>query len=336
MAHVNTSASRSQGLNRRAFTAGALALAASPVAVRAQQQRQVPRIAYLSANPAGDFRSQAFREGLREAGYTEGKDIVIEYFLAPTLADLPQWAAKAVSSKPDLIVAITTEGAHAAKAETTTIPIVFAPPADPVAQGLVASLARPGGNLTGTSNMVPEMAAKRLQILSEFVPGIARAAALYNFDNLAAPFSLDEIIRAGKLLSIDVRAVGVRAVADLVPAISSAVSDGAQAIYIVGNALFANSAQLVAGEALKHRLPSISDTRIHPDAGGLLSYGANLPERYRRVGYYVDRILKGAKPADLPVELPTVFDLVINRKTADALGLKIPESLLVLATEVIE
>jgi putative tryptophan/tyrosine transport system substrate-binding protein len=261
---------------------------------------------------------------------------VVEYYLAPAIPDLPRWAADAVGTKPDLIVAITTEGALAAKAATTTIPIVFAPPSDPVAQGLVASLARPGGNLTGTSNMAPEMAAKRLQMLSELVPGIARVAVLYTFENLAAQFSLEEILRAGKILGIEARAIGVRTAADVAPTIASAASDGDQAIYIVGSAFFANNAQLVADEALKQRLPSISDSRSNPDAGGLLSYGANVPERFRRAAYYVDRILKGAKPADLPVELPTVFDLVINKKTADALGLKIAEHLLVFATEVIE
>jgi putative tryptophan/tyrosine transport system substrate-binding protein len=173
-------------------------------------------------------------------------------------------------------------------------------------------------------------------MLTEFVSGISRIAALYSLESANAPFSLDEIRRAATMLNVEVHLVGVRAPTDLAPAIASAAAGGAQALYFVGATLFSNNADLVAEEALKRRLPSISDNPAHTRSGGLLSYGANVQSVYRRGAYYVDRILKGAKPADLPVEQPTLFDFVINKKTADALGLTIPERLLVFATEVIE
>jgi putative tryptophan/tyrosine transport system substrate-binding protein len=321
-------------LTRRAFVASAAGVFAAP-SVWAQQRR-VPRIAYLSANPPGDYRSQAFREGLRKFGYTEGRDIFIEDFLAPKDADLPEWAGKAVAGKPDLIVAVGAAGAVAAKSQTTTIPVVFVPVGDPVALGLVASLARPGANMTGLSVMNVDLAAKRLQMLQQFVPGLARVAVLYQVENPNSALVLAEVQRAGRILNIDVRLVGVKTAAEIVPAVVSAVSAGAQAFQIAGGPFLTNNEQLIVDELRKHRLPSIDDTRIHPEAGGLLSYGANLPDTFRRAAYYVDRILKGAKPQDLPVEQPMLFDLVINRKTANALGLEIPLGLLVQATEVIE
>jgi putative tryptophan/tyrosine transport system substrate-binding protein len=321
---------------RRCFLASACAGVLAAPAI-AQQQPRVPRIAYLSANPAGDFRSTAFREGLREFGYTEGRDIVIEYFLAPGIADLPLWAARAVASRPDVIVTINTTSAVAAKARTTTIPVVFAGISNPIESGLVAGFAQPGGNLTGPSLMRIDVAAKLLQMLSEFVPRLTRVAVLYLYSNTGVgPLINEEILRAGEILNLDVSLVEVRTIADLAPAIASAASQGAQAIYFFLGPILANNPQLVADETLRHRLPSISENRIHADTGGLVAYGANLPATFRRAAYYVDRILKGAKPADLPVEQPTVFDLVINKKTADALGLAIPPHLQVLATEIIE
>ena len=325
-------------LSRRAFVAGAAAgLVAAPAFVRAQQRR-VARIAILSSNPAGDYRHVAFLEGLRDFGYTEGKDIVNEYFLAPTDADLPEWAAKAVASMPDLIVAFSTLPTVAAKAITTTIPIVFANVGTVVELGIVASIPRPGGNVTGTTGFGTELVAKELQLLSQFVPGLARVAVLYSSEQLQAQLSLDELFRAGRILNIDVRRVGVKAAADIAPAIASAVSEGAQGIFLLGAPIFGTNLQLVTDEVRKHRLPSIADNRTHPAAGGLMSYGqlGGPSYNFRRAAYFVDRILKGAKPADLPVEFPREFELVINKRTADALGLEIPLGLLVQATEVIE
>jgi putative ABC transport system substrate-binding protein len=235
-----------------------------------------------------------------------------------------------------VIVAINPAGAAAAKSQTTTIPIVFAGTQDPVVAGLVASLARPGGNVTGPSLMLADVAGKRLQMLSEIAPGLARVAVIFQAESPGAAPELEEAVLAGKVLGIDIRTVGVRTGTELLSSIASVAVDGAQAIYFPAGPILANDPKIIANTTLSLRLPAISDTRAFPDAGGLLSYGANLADHFRRSAYYVDRILKGAKPADLPVEQPTVFDLVINKRTADALGLTIPPKLMILATEIIE
>ena len=278
----------------------------------------------------------AFRAGLREFGYSVGKDIIIEEFLAPTTLDLPASAASAVAGKPDIIVAIATAAALAAKARTTTIPIVFANVGSPVEIGLVASIGRPGGNVTGSASLSADLAAKRLQMLSEFIPKMARVAILYQLDQPNAQIVLDEVYRAARILVVDVQLLGVKSADEVTPAIASAASSGAQAIYILGAPFFADNARLVAEATRRWRLPSIDPSRTHPDAGGLLSYGADQVATVRRAAYYVDRILKGEKPADLPVEQPMLFELVINKRTADALGLEIPLGLWVQATEIIE
>jgi putative tryptophan/tyrosine transport system substrate-binding protein len=324
-------------LRRRAFLIGAGAgLVAAPRIVRAQQPQRPKRIAYLSANPPDDFRSRAFREGLRTFGYTEGKDIVIEYFLSPSIDELPAWAARAVAAAPDLILAMTTPAAIVAVRQTSSIPIVFTGLGDPIGTGVVQSLARPGGNATGPSLMTPDLAGKRLQLLSEFRPGLSRVAVLYNPDDPATAPQLDEIRIAAKTLGIEFRLYGVRSASDFAPIVAASAAEGMQAAIIIGGSLFGNNLELLAAQVLRHRLPAIYPSREFADAGGLFTYGANLLETYRRAAYYVDRILKGARPGDLPVEQPTVFDFVINKKTADILGIKIPDALFVFASDIIE
>jgi putative ABC transport system substrate-binding protein len=323
-------------IGRRAFILSSAALIVAPGVVRAQQQNRIPRIAYLSTGRPGHTVELAFRAGLREFGYTEGVTVIVETFLAPTNAALPEWASKAVASKPDLIVTASTLPTVAAKAQTTTIPIVFARVGSPVELGIVASIARPGGNLTGTTGVSAEVQGKLLDLLKQMVPGLARVTVIYSADQLDAPRSLAEVVRAAGILKIDVRTLAVAVAAELAPAIASAAAGGAEAIFFVAAPIFGQNEQLIADEVRKHRLPSIEGSRGHPDAGGLMAYGANVQGSYRRAAYYVDRILKGAKPADLPVEQPMVFDFVINKRTADALGLTIPPKLMIFATEIIE
>ncbi len=317
-------------MDRRTYLTGAATLVA---ASHVLAQGRASRIAYLSSQPPGDFRSRAFREGLAEFGYTEGRDVEIEYFLAPSNAELPKFAAMAVASEPDVIVAITGHVAALVKRLTTTVPIVFTGVGNPVETGLVASFSRPGGNLTGPSLMVSDLTGKRLQMLAELVPGLERVGRLHW---RAGTDSEAEIILAGQRLEIEVYSVKLKSIADLVPALESVVSDGAQAIFYRAGPILANNVEEFAEETLKRRLPAISDNRIFPDNGGLMSYGANVPDTFRRAAYYVDRILRGAKPADLPVEQPRVIDLVINKRTADTLGITIPLKLLIQATELIE
>ena len=315
-----------------AFVA-ALLLASSAMS---QQRATVPRIAYLSANPSGDFRSQAFRDGLLSLGYVEGKNIAIEYFLAPTIPELPKLAARAVASRPDVIVAINTPATQAAKSHTTTIPIVFAGVADPIAAGFVSSLARPGGNVTGQSLMGADLAAKRLQILQELVPGLTRVAVLYNPVNPAGLTSVAQITEAGKKLTVDIRLVPALGTDDLDSVFAKLAADGIKGIVLVDEFTYTNNAEKIARLALRYGLVTMCSVRQIPDAGGLISYGPSLPEVYRRAAYYVDRILKGTKPADLPVEQEMRFHLVINMKTLKALGLTMPPSILSRADEVIQ
>lgn len=279
-------------LDSRAFIAGAGALA---VAAPARAQRRVPRIAYLSVNPPNDFRSQGFRDGMREFRYTEGTDFIVEDFFAVKIADMPQAAAAAV-----------------------------------------ASLGRPGGNVTGPSNLTPDLAAKRLQLLTQIAPGIERVGILFHPDSSIAQLSMDELTVASQKLHVRISPVEVRTPEQIDEKIAGATANGIGALYFITEPLFTGNMQQVAKAALAQRLPAIYDFAEFPRAGGLISYGPNVSAIFRRAAYYVDSILKGAKPADLPVEQPLRFDFVINKKTADALGLEIPLGLLVGATEVIE
>jgi putative tryptophan/tyrosine transport system substrate-binding protein len=327
---------------RREFI-GTLAggLLAAPLAAEAQQAAKIARIGYLAGNLAAAPRlEEALRQGLRDLGYVEGRNLVIEYRDAEGKVDrLPALAAELVALKVDVIVAPNTPQALAAKRATRTLPIVFCFVADPVASGLVTSLARPGGNVTGLSSLTPELVGKRLELLKQAVPGVSRVAVLWQ------PGFQGERTEKDMLKGADVaaRALGVRlqfveaqGPADIDRAFSDMTRAHAGAVTVIGSTMIIGERRRLVDLAAKNRLPAVYARREYVDAGGLMSYGSNIADLFRRAATYVDKILKGAKPADLPVEQPTKFELVINLKTAKALGLTIPPSLLGRADQVIE
>jgi putative tryptophan/tyrosine transport system substrate-binding protein len=279
----------------------------------------------------------AFSETLRELGWIEGKNIAFEHRYANNRTErLPELAAELVRLNVDLIVAFGGLAPLAAKQATSTIPIVMASPADPIGSGLVASLARPGGNVTGVSLMAPDLGAKRLQMLKEVSPGISRVAVLWNAGNPSAERGFRELKGAAQALRIGVHSIEVRSPTDFSNAYKAATREAPEALVTLADPLTVDHAKQIAEFAIDSRLPSISELREFADAGGLLSYGPDLADLRRRAAGYVDKILRGAKPADLPVEQPTKFELVINLNTAKALGLAIPPALLARADEVIE
>jgi putative ABC transport system substrate-binding protein len=283
---------------------------------------------------------EAFLQGLRDLGYTEGRNVVIEYRDAEgKLERLPALAAELVALKVDVIVAGGTPQALAAKQATKTIPIVFAAAADPVASGLVASLARPGGNATGLSLLTPELVGKCLEQLKQVVPGISRVAALWQpggHGERTEKDMLKEADVAARALAVRLQFVQARGPADFDRVFSEMTRARADALTVLPSNLFISERRRLVDLAAKNRLPAVYPWREFVDAGGLMSYGANNADLFRRAATYADKILKGAKPADLPVEQPTTFELVINLKTAKALGLTIPPSLLQRADEIIQ
>jgi putative tryptophan/tyrosine transport system substrate-binding protein len=314
----------------------ALGLLMAPLAAEAQRPGKLPRIGVLTPLSAPNPLIEAFRQGLHDLGYVEGHNIHIEYrFAEGRFERLPALAADLVQLPVDVLV---TDGpsALAAKHATATIPIVFPVFADPVAEGLVASLARPGGNVTGLSVMTQDLAAKRLELLTEVVPGLRRIAILWNPGRPGQAIQIQEIHAASARVGIHVEVLEVRSPQEFDHAFRTMVDKGVGAVTVVEDAMFYNERTRLATLAAQSQLPAIYSTRGYGEAGGLLSYGPNFPELFRRAATYVDKILKGAKPADLPVEQPTKFELVINLKTAKALGLTIPPSLLARADEVIQ
>ena len=325
---------------RKAAVVAALALAlfAAPFAAEAQQMRKIPRVGVLGGqSPETSAPIFALREGLRELGYVEGQNIAIEWRWARgKLERFPDLAAELVQLKVDVIVAATTPGAQAAQRATRTIPIVMGFVSDPVANGLVASLARPGGNITGLGVPTPEIAGKRLQLLREVAPTVARIAVLSDPGQPGVSADLRGTEAAARASGIQLQVWEARSSGELDRAFTAIARARAAGIIILpSTTLFANRAH-IAQLAVKHRLPTSAWVRELPEAGCLMSYGASNPDVARRAAYFVDKILKGAKPADLPVEQPTKFELVINMKTAKALGLSIPPSLLGRADQVIE
>ena len=313
----------------------------SPVAVEAQQAAKIARIGYLSPNlAAAPHLREAFLQGLRDLGYVEGRNVVIEYRDAEgTLERLPALAAELVSLKVDVIVAAVTAAALAAKQATRTIPIIFPAVSDPVATGLVASLARPGENATGLSFFAPELVGKSMDPLKEAVPGVSRIAVLWQPPALAehqgkALLKAAEV--AARTFRVRLQVVEARGPDDFERAFSEMTGARADALIVLTSATFVEARRRLVDLAAKSRLPAMYPLREFVDAGGLMSYGPNILDQFRRAATYVDKILKGAKPADLPVEQPTKFELVINLKTAKALGLTIPASVLVRADQVIE
>jgi putative ABC transport system substrate-binding protein len=306
-------------------------------AADAQQPASPRRIGVLLVGPSPDSKeAQAFRQGLRDAGYAEGRDVVIEWRSANGDYDqVPRLVADLVQRKVDVIVLETTVAARAVKRATSTIPIVMALVADPVASGLVTSFAHPGGNITGLSTMSTELSAKRLQLLKEAMPRVGRVAVLSNPDTPFHRKVVENLKAAAPSLSIELSFVGVRTPDEMGPAFSAMTRARAEALYVIGDPFFLSQRTTILKLASGARLPVITVGRQFPDAGALMSYGANLSDVFRRAAGYVDKILKGAKPGDLPIEQPTKFELVVNLKAAKALGITIPESILLQADEVI-
>jgi putative ABC transport system substrate-binding protein len=314
-----------------------LVLLTTALAAEAQPAR-IARIGVLSGGSAGPSPLlDAFRRSLRDLGHLEGKNILLEYRFAEAKPErLPALAADLVRLDVDVIVAINTPASQAAKAATRTIPIVFTWVVDPLS--LVASLARPGGNVTGLTSMSGDLGPKRLEILKEAFPGLTRVAVLWNAGNPTATRFFKDMESAAPQFGIHLQALGVRGAGshEVQGAVDAAARERAGALFVIEEAMLLAHRTLILDHASKRRLPTASTNREFVQAGGLVGYGVNLPEMFRQTARYVDKILRGAKPADLPVEQPTKLELVINTKTAQALGVTIPPALLVRADEVIQ
>ena len=308
----------------------------------AQQSKKVPRIGYLSnIEPASDFpRSEVIRQALRELGYIEGQNIAIEYRYAEGRVDrLPALASELVRLKVDIIVVAGGGGLIlAARNATKTIPIVMVGGGvDPVEAGFVESLAHPGGNVTGITNLTRELGGKRLELLKEAVPKVTRVAVLYEPATPANVLEVNEDLPvAARALKMTLQPWEIRAADGFERVFAALSKERPDGLYVAGSPLLNNNQKRIAGLALKSRLPSVYQSREAVDAGGLMSYSADLADSYRRVAYFVDRILKGAKPADLPVEQPTKFEFVVNLKAAKQIGLTIPPNVLARADKVIK
>ncbi len=317
----------------------ALSLLSAPLAAEAQAPAKVPRIGFLSAFSPTDFpdRLEAFRQGLRELGYVEGQNIVIEYRFGDRKPErLPVLAAELVRLKVDVIVTAAPPAPEAARQATSTIPIVVAVTGDPVAEGLVASLARPGGNITGLATMAPELAGKGLELLKEVVPKVSRVAVLQNPSNHGHPPQLRQAEGVARALGVQLHILQARTPPEIEAAFAAMPRQRAGGVLVLLDSLFFAQRAQIAALAAKRRLPAVYGNREYAEAGGLMAYGLNVPLNYRRAATYVDKILKGAKPADLPVEQPMRFEFVINMKTAKALGLTFPQTILVRADQVIQ
>jgi putative ABC transport system substrate-binding protein len=326
-------------IERRKFLATLLGGAAVwPLAARAQQVRKPRRIGVLLVGLSPESKElKHFRLGLRDAGYAEGRDVVIEWRSANGDYDqVPGLVADLVRSKVEVIVEDSTVGTEATKRATSTIPVVMALVLDPVATGLVKSLARPGGNVTGLSMMATELYPKRLQLLKEINPQLARSAVFWNPDHPFHAKAVEKLKAVAPSASVELIFAAVRTPDQFGPAFSHIIEAKAQALYVVDDPIFYAHRTILLDLASRARLPTIYETRRYPEAGAFISYGPDLYDLFRRSAIYVDRILKGANPADLPVEQPTKFELVINLKTAKALGIDVPPMLVALTDEVIE
>jgi putative ABC transport system substrate-binding protein len=326
-------------VKRRAFiTLLGGAAVAWPLAARGQQQAKAATIGLLGTGSAA-AQSQwtaAFLQRMRELGWVEGRNLAIEYRWAEGNTErLAELANDLVRLKVDVIVTHNTPGPLAAKQATSTIPIVFATAGDPVGTGIVASLARPGGNVTGLSSQTPDVAGKRLEFLREIVPGLHRLAVLADTDNPYVKLDVSKLRQAGAGLGVEVTTFEMRRGEDIDPAFE-ALKGRVQALYVPATPVAMVNRVRIHTLALAAHVPMMLGVREYVEAGGLMSYGPNWPHMWGRAADFVDKILRGAKPADLPVEQPTKFDLVLNRTTAKALGLTVPDKLLALADEVIE
>ena len=327
-------------MERRAFI-GTLTggLLAAPLAAEAQEMGKVPRVGFLSGVSRSDLQRHvdAFRQGLRELGYVEGQSVAIEYRWAEGKYErFPELAAELVRLKVHVIVGSGGPATGAAKQATKTIPIVMVAVNDPLSSGFVASLARPGENVTGLSQLSPELVGKQLQLLREVVPEVSRVAVLWNPANPSNPAQLREADVAARALGVRLQPLEVRAPNEIDRAFAAMTREHAAALLVLADSMLINQREGIADLAAKSRLPAVYGWRLHAEAGGLMAYAADVVDSYRRVATYVDKILKGANPGNLPIEQATKFELVINLKTAKVLGLTIPQSLLQRADQVIE
>lgn len=316
-------------------------LLATPLAALAQQSGKVYRLGFLGGaapgTPGGERLWEALLHGLQEFGYVEGQNIVVERrYTEGREAQLPALAAQLVNARVDVIVAAATQPVHAASRATPTIPIVMPNHSDPVGSRLVASLARPGGNITGLSIVNPDLTGKRLELLKQAVPRVTRVAVLWNPTHQAHPNMLSEVSDAARGLGLQIQRVQAQSLNDYERAFSAMTRERAGAILVLGDVTFWLHRARIAELAAKRHLPTMFSQREHAEAGGLMSYGADLADNFRRAASYVAKILKGANPADLPIEQPTKFELVINLKAAKGLGVTIPPALLQRADQIIE
>jgi ABC-type uncharacterized transport system substrate-binding protein len=302
--------------------------------VEALEPKKVPRIGFLALVASSSAR-EVFLQGLRDLGYVEGQNIVIEYRQAAGRADrLPELASELVRLNVDVIVVVASQSALAAKKATRTIPVIFTGVGDPVAQELVASLARPGGNITGLASLSPEVGGKRLELLKEVVPAASRVAILWNPTNSSNALQIKEISPAAKALSLRILSLEASKPDDFEPAFVAMIRERADALSVFADPFLSTHRVRLAQLAAKNRLPAMYGHSDYVEAGGLMSYAPSFSDMSRRAATFVDKILKGAKPADLPVEQPTKFEFIINLKTAKQIGLTIPPNVLVRADKV--
>ena len=326
-------------MRRREFVRAILGLATAwPLTLRAQQPKP-PTIGYFGATAAvaEKSRTDAFVQRLAELGWIEGQTVAIDYRWAESQTErFPEIAAELVQHRVDIIVATSIAAVLACKQATTVIPIVFPLAGDPLATGLVASLARPGGNVTGLSNQGADLAGKRLEVLREVNPGLRRFAVLANAEYPGRISEIADIQTAARTLGLNIAVFEIRPAGDVSPVFDTMRKDGTEALYVVGDTFMNSNRARISTLAIQARLPTIYVAREYVEAGGLMSYGANIPHLFARAAELVDKILRGTKPGDIPVEQPTKFELVINLKTAKALGLIVPATLVARADEVIE
>jgi len=328
----------SANMNRRGFITLLGGAAAWPLAARAQRSAKVARTGHLDLGPpsARDSRVEALRAGLRDLGWIEGKNIVVEFRWADGVQQLPELAAELVRMNVDVIFAPSSTMVEPARQATKTIPIVFANHADPIGTGHVVSLPRPGGNITGLSELATDLNAKAMEMLREAVPGATRIGVLWNPTTPSQVPGLQSVKATGEKLGLALHMVSATRAEDFDAALASMARESVGGIFVVPSPLTLMQRAPLAELALKHRLPTMFSARENAEAGGLMSYGVDRNDLVRRAAIYIDKILKGAKPADLPVEQASKYQLVINLKTARALGLAVPDSLLARADEVIE
>src|SRR5215470_261147 len=324
-------------MRRREFIALLGGLATAPLVAKAQQAEKPYRLGILSPERPPPELLEAFQQGLRELGYVEGKNVAFEIRNSEGDGqELAALASQLVGLKVDVILAVNTPGALAARNATTTIPIVITRVADPLESGLVSSLSRPGGNITGLSFMSTDISGKRLALLKEMLPSVSRVAALWDQRNPGASMIVDAMKAPSRQLGLELLLLPIQGPSDLIGAFQTAKSGRVEALTVVDDVVITSHRIEILSLAEKDRLPVVSQYKALAEAGALMAYGPSTHAIYQRAAYYVDRILKGAKPGDLPVEQPSKFDLVINLKTAKTLGLEIPASLLARADEVIE